>query len=317
MKHLLFICLSFLLSINIVNAQTSADSTGLLGDHFSLQGALDVFKNAKDLEAFEKELNKEDKSINNLDLNEDSKVDYIRVVDHYEGDVHAIVLQAVLAEEESQDIAVIAIEKTGEESSTLQIIGDELLYGDSLYVEPFEEVGEADEDGGPASEYRLSRIVVNVWLWPSVRFIYRPNYVVYHSPYRWGYYPSYWRPWSPVRWNVYHANRYHYHHHYRPVRTHRVVHAHNVYTPKRRTSARVTTKSRTVTKVRRNANGNVIGKKQHQTTKVRKNANGNTKVKKTKTKQKGVKKKGKNGNVKSGKMKKTTVKKTKKKKGGN
>ncbi len=105
-----------------------ADSTGLPGDHFSLEGALDLFKKAESPEDFEKLLNQEDANVNNLDLNEDGETDYIRVIDNMEDDVHAIVLQVSVSEEESQDVAVIEIEKTGDEEATLQIIGDEVLY---------------------------------------------------------------------------------------------------------------------------------------------------------------------------------------------
>lgn len=113
-------------------ASSDTDSTGNPGDNFSLEGALSLFKDAEDLEAFEKALNTESSEVNNLDLNEDGEVDYIRTEDFTEGDVHAIVLQAVLGEDEMQDIAVIEIEKTGAEEAVLQIVGDEEIYGEEL-----------------------------------------------------------------------------------------------------------------------------------------------------------------------------------------
>src|SRR5690606_5212214 len=87
------------------------DSTGLPGDHFSLDGALELFKNAESPEAFEKALNTENNYVNNLDLNHDGDIDYVRVIDHSEEDAHALVLQAIVAKEEFHDIAVIEIEK--------------------------------------------------------------------------------------------------------------------------------------------------------------------------------------------------------------
>jgi hypothetical protein len=290
-----------------ITAQSDDEGTGLLGDNFSLEGALDVFKNATSLENFEELLNNEDKAINNLDLNDDGDIDYIRVEDHMEGDVHAIILQAVISEDESQDVAVIEIEKTDSESATLQIVGDEYLYGEDIYVEPFEEEASSDGKGGPSADYTMSRIVVNVWGWPSVRFIYRPNYVVYRSPFRWKVYPRAWKPWRPLTWHVYHGKRYHYHRHYRHVNTHRVVRARKIYTPKRRSSKVVVKKSKTVTKVGKNKNGNTVVKKSTKTTKVKKGKNGKVAGKKT-TKTKKVKK-GKKG-------KKVTRTKKVKKKGG-
>ena len=83
----------FCLAIISYSHAQDQDSLGLPGDHFSLQGALELFKSSKDLEEFEEKLNKEDNYVNNLDLNEDGEIDYIRVEDNMDGDVHAIVLQ--------------------------------------------------------------------------------------------------------------------------------------------------------------------------------------------------------------------------------
>jgi len=309
MKQFKILSLALFFMIGSMNlaAQSDEDATGLLGDNFSLEGALDVFKNASDLEEFEAQLNNEDKSVNNLDLNDDGEIDYIRVEDHMEDDVHAIVLQALISDGESQDIAVIEIERTGEESATLQIVGDEYLYGEDVYVEAFEE--EATSDGrGPSAEYKINRIIVNVWLWPSVRFVYRPNYVVYRSPFRWGVYPRAWRPWRPLTWSVYHGRRFHYHRNYRVVKTHRIVKARKIYTPKRRSSTVVVKKSKTV--VRTNKRGNTVVNRKTKTTKVKKNKNGTVKAKQTKKTTKV--KKGKKGGVK-----KTKTTKVRKKKKGN
>lgn len=305
--NILSLALFFMIGSLNLTAQTEEGATGLLGDNFSLEGAIDVFKNASSMEDFEAQLNNKDKSVNNLDLNDDGDIDYIRVEDHMDGDVHAIVLQALISEEESQDIAVIEIEKTGDESATLQIVGDVDLYGEDHFVEPFAEEG-SSTGRGPSPEYKISRIIVNVWMWPSVRFVYRPNYVVYRSPYRWRVYPRVWKPWRPFSWTVYHGNRFHYNRHYRVTRTHRVVSARKIYTPRRKSSKVVVTKSRTVTKVRTNKGGKTVAKSKTTTTKVRKNRNGTVKANKT-TKSTKVKK------GKQGKVKKTKTKKVKRKKG--
>ena len=310
MKHfkILSLALFFMIGSLHLNAQSEDDATGLLGDNFSLEGALDVFKNASSMEDFEAQLNKEDKSVNNLDLNEDGDIDYIRVEDNMEGDVHAIVLQALISEDEAQDIAVIEIERTGEESATLQIVGDEYLYGEDFYVEAFEE--EATSQGrGPSADYKINRVVVNVWFWPSVRFVYRPNYVVYRSPFRWGVYPRAWRPWRPLTWSVYHGRRFHYTRSYRVIRTPRIVKARRIYTPRRTTSKVVVNRSRSVTRVRTGKSGNTVVKKKTKTTAVAKNKNGKVKAKKT-TKTTKVKKKG--NKTKVSKTKTTKVRKKKK-----
>ena len=285
-----------------VQAQNTAgtDSTGLPGDNFSLQGALEMFKKAGSPEEFEKLINSEDNSVNNLDLNGDGETDYIRVIDRSDKDAHAFVLQVAVSANENQDIAVIEIEKTGEAKAVLQIIGDEDLYGEEVIVEPagneddktyIEDDTEEVASGpySPEPSFHTQGIVVNVWFWPSVRFIYAPVYRPWISPYRWSYYPNWWKPWRPFAWHVYHPRVYRYRQPYVVVHTHRVVRAHNVYRPARVTSVtvrtrntvavnnyRVTHKRTTVTGPR----GNSVNRK---TTTVR-GRNGNVKARSTRVK---------------------------------
>ena len=257
-------------------AQSEIQETGLPGDHFSLEGVLELYKKSKSPEDFEKKLNKKSSDVNNLDLNEDGDVDYIQVFDYMEGDVHAIALRVAVSENESQDVAVIEIEKTGDERAILQIIGNEEVYGEEILVEPYEEISGSQDGNGPdASNYYRTRIVVNVWFWPSVRYIYRPNYVVWHSPWRWRYYPRWWSPWRPLTWGVYSSRIVVWRPRYHRVTTHRVVRAHKVYTPRRTTS--VTVANRT-TVIKKNT---VAGRSS--TTVVKKNGNNVTAVKRTNT----------------------------------
>jgi len=183
-KFLFLISFTILLSgiIQLRGQGAEEDSTGLPGDNFSLQGALEMFKKANSPEEFEKLINMQDNNVNNLDLNEDGDIDDIRVIGKKEKDLHAFVLQVPVSETENQDIAVIELEKTGEETAMLQIVGDEDIYGEQTIVEPSEE-GEVESEKGDGAdtEFIVSKkaVVVNVWLWPSVRFVYRPGYVVW------------------------------------------------------------------------------------------------------------------------------------------
>ena len=266
----------------IAQNQAGIDSTGLPGDNFSLQGALAMFQKADSPEDFEKRLNSENNHVNNLDLNDDGDIDYIRVVDNSEKGAHAFVLQAIVSETESQDIAVIEIEKTGDTTAVLQIIGDEDIYGEQVIVEP----GEGDDEeafidnswnnniahGPNAANFSTApRVVVNVWVWPSVRVVYAPIYRPWISPWRWRHYPGWWRPWRPIAWHVWHPFHRPYYSHYSIVHTHRVVYAHNVYRPHRVTSVSVRTQHSAavgnyrVTKTRTN----VMGTRGHGSTKIR------------------------------------------------
>jgi len=308
MKKAVFTLITLLIAFPaFVSAQESTDSTGFAGDHFSLEGALELLKQSSSPEDFEKKLNTEDTYVNNLDLNEDGEIDYVKVIDNAEGDVHAIVLQVDLSEEESQDIAVILIEKTGHESAVLQIVGDEDVYGEEKIVEPVQEAPESGGKGGFGSQSGNKVIIVNVWTWPGIRFIYSPAYVVYRSPWHWHYYPRWWSPWRPHPWRWHHSRVKVYHVHYRPYHTHRVVRAHTFYKPQRKSSVTVRTKTtHTRTVISKNKKGKGVSVKREKTTTTRTGTKKGDKVntKTTKTKME------KSAKVKKGK-KEATVKKSK------
>ena len=248
----LITCLLLTITTQAQN-RSGVDSTGLPGDNFSLQGALAMFQKAGSPEDFEKLLNAEDNHVNNLDLNDDGDIDYIRVINNSEKNAHAFVLQAVVSETESQDIAVIELEKTGDASAVLQIIGDEDIYGEQVIIEPGDE---GDEEAfidnnndnrvahGPNTEYSSynSRVIVNVWLWPSVRFVYAPIYRPWISPWGWRHYPGWWKPWRPFAWHVWHPFQRPYYAHCAIVHKHKLTYAHRVYIPHRVTSVTVRTR---------------------------------------------------------------------------
>lgn len=199
------------------------------GDNFSLEGALELFKQSESPEAFEKKLNHPDSKVNNLDLNGDGYIDYIRVIDMNERNVHAFVLQSVISHNEFQDIAVITLEKRSNGNAVLQITGDADIYGVETIIEPTTEVRTY---AGTTS----SRAVVNVWSWPMVRYVYSPYYSVWVSPWGWGYRPRWWSPWRPVYYYDYYTHWRPYRRYYSVCYTHRVVYAHKIYRPHRSTS---------------------------------------------------------------------------------
>ncbi len=246
-KKLLFLLICF--AATAISARAQEDSTGMPGDNFSLQGALEMFKQSSSIEDFEKRINTESNNVNNLDLNGDGEIDYIKVIDKADKDVHAFVLQVAVSENENQDIAVIELEKTGDTTAVAQIVGDEEIFGEQTIVEASDEGDEVGDDAGTPSNgpaanlYETNRIVVNVFFWPSVRFVYRPAYVPWVSPWRWRHYPGWWRPWRPFAWHVFHPRVVVYHRHCAVVRTHRVVMAHRVYTPYRASSTIVRTRT--------------------------------------------------------------------------
>lgn len=238
-----FVCM-LMMANNLFAQQASTDSTGLPGDNFSLQGALQMFKESKSLEEFEKKLNTADNHVNNLDLDGNNSIDYIRVIDKKaDGDSHAIILQDVVSKTESQDVAVIEIQKTGKETAMLQIVGDKELYGDSVYVEPVDQSELKSGQKGPASAVNgLRFIIVNVWFWPCVPIMYDPYYVPWVSPWSWGYYPGWWNPWYPMGWRFYHPYCMGYYGWYRPAYVNRTVVVNNYYQSYRVASGTVANK---------------------------------------------------------------------------
>ena len=180
-----------------------------------------MFKKADSPEAFEKLINTQDNDVNNIDLNGDGDVDYIQVIDKSAENAHAFVLQVAVSETETQDIAVIELEKTGDTTAVLQIVGDEDIYGEQLIVEAsdgteevLEEMNTGGKGRGPSATFDAGEafVVINVWRWPTVRFVYAPMYRPWASPWRWRNYPGWFRPWRPVRWGLFRPRCARYYH---------------------------------------------------------------------------------------------------------
>ncbi|MFN8239402.1 MAG: hypothetical protein U0X39_01465 [Bacteroidales bacterium] len=203
-----------------IKAQDREEYLGMPGDNLNLYAVMKLFQESKTLEEFEKNLNDENLIVNNLDLNGDNLVDYIRVNDNIENDVHYIVLQVAINERETQDIGVFTVQKMRNGEVQIQLIGDEDLYGKNYIVEPiYNEGGETPNPGYVGNRGRNVVTVTHyttydISLWPIIRYMYLPDYVVWHSRWYWGFYPDYWRPWRPYYWHYYYGYHYHYNDYY-------------------------------------------------------------------------------------------------------
>ena len=202
---------------------------GLPGDNLNLYAVMKLFQESKTLEDFERNLNDQNSNINNLDLNNDNLVDYIRVMDNIDGDVHNIVLQIAVSKRENQDVAVFNVMRFNNGQVQIQLTGDEELYGRNYIVEPiFDDGGETPNPGYTGNDQNLTYVrttTVEIAAWPVVRYIYLPSYRGWHSSWYWDYYPSYWNPWRPYYWHYYYGYHYHwyndYYRHYRRWDHHR------------------------------------------------------------------------------------------------
>jgi hypothetical protein len=219
----------FLLMIGGTTVSGQTVEREVPGDDFSLEGALELFKKSASPEEFERMLNVENSKVNNLDLNGDGSIDYLRVIDRKDGNVHAFIIQAVVSNTENQDIAVIELEKLANGKAVLQITGDEDIYGIETIIEPTEEVY---VNAGTST----ARTTVNVWTWPSVQYVYDPYYTGWVSPWGWSTRPYGWYGWRPVAYYHYNSWWQPYRPYYTHCHMHRVGYAHEIYRQHRTTS---------------------------------------------------------------------------------
>ncbi|CAA9196811.1 YML083C domain-containing protein [Flavobacterium collinsii] len=227
---------------------------GLPGDNLNLYAVLDVFQKSKTLEEFERVLNEQDSKVNNLDLNNDGEIDYIEIESQKKGNTHVIVLQVAINSKEKQDVAVIEVDKDKKNNVHVQIIGDQDLYGKNYIVEPSDTVGGTPNPGykgdanvivnnNTTNNYNTTTtsgyVTADVNIWPVVLYLFSPVYVVYRSPWYWGYYPPYWRPWRPVYYHDYWGYHGHYYRnpYYRRTARVRNQRYYNNYVSRRNTSA--------------------------------------------------------------------------------
>jgi hypothetical protein len=181
-----------------VSANSSDISEGL-----DLKVVAKLFAEAKNLEEFETMLNNPDSAFCNLDLNGDGQVDYLRVVETGEGNKRLIVLQAVLAKDIYQDVASIYVEKDEKNEVSVQVVGDEYVYGENYIIEPV----------------YVYRPVIYDWFWSTA-------WVAWVSPWYWDFWPRWWYAHScwAHDWYWHHCYAYHHHHHCCSFRPGRAVH---------------------------------------------------------------------------------------------
>ena len=194
MKKLTTLLMTLMLMSTALWAQetitVSAKSTDI-SEGLDLKVVAKLFADAKNLEEFEKMLNNPDSAFCNLDLNGDGQVDYLRVVEMGEGNKRLIVLQAVLAKDIFQDVASIYVEKDEKNEVSVQVVGDEYVYGANYVIEPV----------------YIYRPLIYDWFWSDAWY-------AWHSPWYWGYYPGWWYAHScwAHDWYWHHCYAYHHHH---------------------------------------------------------------------------------------------------------
>src|SRR5215204_4899655 len=201
-------------------SQAKEDTTallGLAGDNLDLYAVLDLFQKSKTIEEFEKSLNDEKTKINNLDLDLNKKIDFIKVATKKKDDSYTFILQVDVTKTETQDVAVILLDKDKDKKISLQIVGDEELYGKDYVVEPkgnssvTANPGYVGPDPVTKDVVASTTTTVVVQSAPIVQYVYSPAYVPYVPPYYYGFYPPYFAMGACIAVGIYRANNWGYH----------------------------------------------------------------------------------------------------------
>ncbi len=160
--------------------------------YLDLNAVAAAFAESRSVKEFEQIINSSRYMINNLDLNHDGWIDYLRVIETYRGYYHALLIQACLAPGVFQDVATLMAERRPD-VLYVEVIGDRYLYGANYIVRPV--------------------FIKRPPMWDVYG---RSNYACWSSPYYYGSFPSYYTQPQPIYLNHYQAyvNTYMTNHHY-------------------------------------------------------------------------------------------------------
>lgn len=130
-------------------------------------------KKSKDAADFERLLNSQAEAVNNIDLNDDNKVDYINVTEYGRGDRRGFSLTTEISPGKTQEIATIDFQKEADKT-VMQTTGNPSLYGPGNYHH---------------SSFGMTDALLMGWLFS--------NRSAYSSPFGYGNYPpSYGGGWN-------------------------------------------------------------------------------------------------------------------------
>lgn len=160
--------------------------------YLDLNAVAAAFAEARSVREFEQIINSSKYMINNLDLNRDGWIDYLRVIEMRSGAYHTLLIQACLAPSVFQDVATLVAERLADRLY-VEVIGDPYLYGYNYIVRP-----------------------VFIKRPPMWEVYGHASYSPWSSPYYYNYWPSYYTQPKPIYLNHYQAyvHTYMTNHHY-------------------------------------------------------------------------------------------------------
>jgi hypothetical protein len=163
------------------NAQVNVYADKDLAKGLDLKALGEMVKKTPNAEQLEKELNQPN-SINNLDLDEDGKVDYIKVTEFGKDNVRGLSFTDDVKGGETQEIATVEITKN-KDNADMNVVGNNTIYSDPGYASYH-------------SSFGLTDLII-------MSYLFSPRHVFWMSPYHYGYYPGYYHPFGIVPYHAY------------------------------------------------------------------------------------------------------------------
>lgn len=145
-----------------------------LGNGLDLQALGEIVKNSSNAQEIENKLNQPN-SINNLDLDGNGQVDYIKVTEYGDGANRGFSFTVDTNDGSSQEIASVEVNKLDNQRANMSVHGNQSIYGHNSHY---------------SSSFGLSDLLI-------MHYLFNPH-PVYVSPWRYGYYPTYYRNYAPV-----------------------------------------------------------------------------------------------------------------------
>jgi hypothetical protein len=161
------------------NTNVTINANSDLSKGLDLVALGELLKKTKDAKTLEEDLNKEG-SINNVDLDGDGKVDYLKVTEYGSGNERGLSITDEVKKGETQEIATIQIAKDNDKQASVNIQGNQDIYG-------------------PSASYHSSFGFTDFLL---MSYLFAPH-PYYYSPWGWGYYPGWYRPVVVVPYGAY------------------------------------------------------------------------------------------------------------------
>lgn len=162
---------------DIVVTPTSSN----VGDNLDLQSLGELVKQSNSAQEIEQKLNSNG-SINNLDLNGDGEVDYIKVNESNDTNGKGFIF-LVDTPQGSEQVATITLSQNGDMGS-VNIQGNPTYYGSTSY-------------------YTSNHLVRDMMI---MNYLYSGYHRPYYSPYRYGHYPSNYRSYRSIPYSSYQSS---------------------------------------------------------------------------------------------------------------